>query len=153
MSGPLSKVDWDLLRAQRNWLLETLHPLPVTMRDSHHADGLINFLDTRIDHALDTNRLIGLFSYDDLQVGEMYKYVRVEGNFRFFSMHDQHSHAVGETEREMGLLESAGKIAILPGLIRLVEAGSMSLDLPGDPADVDLLAELLGKPVKRYHES
>jgi len=139
MPDPLSNVDWCLLRAQRNYLL--VYP------SAHkHVDGLINFLDGLIDHALDTCKLIGLFSPDTLEVGTMYKYVDVGGEFRFFSMDDQHRQAVGNDERED--LRSAGKIAIHPDCIKMIERGSISLKIPGDAGDDELLADLLGKPVK-----
>lgn len=139
MSAPLTNLDWCLLRAQRNYLLG----LP----DHKHIDGLINFLDDLIDYALDTGKLIGLIGPEDLETGHMYKYVRVGGMFRFFSIDDLHKYAVGPTEVELGLLESAGKIILGEDEIVLVEGGSMSLDIVGDSADLALLIELLGRPV------
>lgn len=137
MPNPLLTVDWCLLRAQRNHLL--------CLPSHKHVDGLVNFLDDLIDHAVDTNQLIELLSPDTLEAGNIYKYVIVANEIRFFSHDHIHDQAVGDEER--GSLQSAGTIAVHDDLIKIVGRGSISLKIPGHPADKRLIADLLGKPV------
>lgn len=152
MTDPLSNVDWCLLRSQRNWLLTKSIAHLNSPKDVQHSTGIVNLLDDLIDHALDTGKLIDLYSHDDLKDGGIYKYVRVAGEFRFFSGNDMHKQAVGSTEIDLGWLESAGTIAVFDNFIRLISRGSMSLKISGAEKDEVLLADLFGKQVRVHYE-